>query len=113
MNLDSAVFYSHNIEKVTSFYRDVLGLKIDYKTDNFVSFIFPNGARLGIKNKSNDREVPGHQTVFITVKDIESWFNKCKTNLRLVIHKDLETKLWGREFSILDPDKNKVLFIAR
>ncbi len=113
MNLDSAVFYSHDIEKVTPFYQDVLGLKLEYKTANFVSFIFENGARLGIKNQSDEREVPGHQTVFIAVDDIESWFNKCKANHAIEMYKTLETKPWGREFSILDPDQNKMLFISR
>ena len=113
MNIDSAVFYSHNIENVVSFYTDLLGFTVQYKTDQFVSFIFSNKARLGIKNSIEEREMPGHQTVFIGVDNIESRYNKYKATAGLTIHKELIKKQWGQEFTILDPDKNKVLFIQR
>ena len=37
MDLDSAVLYSHDINKVFPFYRDTLGFKVEYEQpDNFV-----------------------------------------------------------------------------
>ncbi len=112
MNLDSAIFYSHDIQKVIPFYRDTLGFTLDYQSERFVSFVFPNGARLGIKNQQREREIPGHQTVFISVEDIEQLWDEMKTKT-VEIFSELETFPWGKEFSLLDADKNRVLFIQR
>lgn len=50
MKLDSAVFYSNDLNEVIPFYWDVLGFEVEYiQEGKFVSFIFPNGAKLGIK----------------------------------------------------------------
>lgn len=111
MNLDSAVFYTNNIEKVIPFYRDVLGFEVEYiQEGRFVSFIFPNGAKLGIKQKVEDREISGAQTVFISVDDIEKLYDNIKSK-KLDIAKELVDQDWGKNFSILDPDKNKVQFV--
>jgi len=112
MNLDSAVLYSANILEVIPFYRDILGFKFEYQSERFVSFIFPNGARLGIKNQTNEREIPGHQTVFIAVTEIEQLFATLKAK-SLDFATELTAYPWGKEFSVLDLDKNKTLFIER
>lgn len=112
MDLDSAIFYSHNIEKVIPLYRDVLNFTIDYNREGqFVSFIFPNGGRLGIKKQREEREIPGHQTIFIAVKDIETYYQQLRS--KVTMYKELTQEPWGKEFSILDADENKVLFIER
>jgi predicted enzyme related to lactoylglutathione lyase len=75
MNLDSAVFYTNNIEEVAKFYQNFLGLKLDYKTpDRFVQFSFENGVKLGIKKAREEREKPGAQTIFIQAEDIEKLY---------------------------------------
>lgn len=113
MNLDSAILYSHDIEKVIPFYRDTLGFKVEYlQSRRFVSFIFPNGARLGIKTKTRDRELPGHQTVFISVENIESKYEEFK-NKKIKLFTELTEYDWGKEFSVLDEDDNRILFIQR
>lgn len=113
MDLDSAVLYSHDIEKVIPFYRDILGFNIEYQGSNgFVSFIFPNGARLGIKNQRREREVPGHQTVFISTEDIEAKYQELKGK-EVTFFTELTDYPWGKEFSVLDADDNRVLFIKR
>lgn len=113
MDLDSAIFYSSNIETVIPLYRDIFGFKVDYqREDKFVSFIFPNGARLGIKKSREDREMPGSQTVFVSVNNIEDWYEKVKIK-GVNIAKELTSQPWGKEFSVLDADGNKTLFIER
>lgn len=113
MDLDSAVLYSHNIEKIIPFYRDVLGFKVEYhQAGRFVSFIFPNGARLGIKTKTRDRELPGHQTVFIKVDDIDAKYEELK-NKNVKFFTEPTEYPWGKEFSVLDEDDNRLLFIKR
>ncbi len=112
MKLDSAVFYSNDLEKAIEFHRDVMGFEVEYiQEGRFVSFIFPNGAKLGIKQRKEEREIPGHQTAFIAIKNAEEAFNKYK-KMGLEFGKELtELEGWGRYFSILDPDKNKIEFI--
>ncbi len=110
MQLDSAVFYSNNIEAVVTFYRDVIGLEVEFvQSDRFASFIFSNGVRLGIKKKAEEREVPGRQTIFIGVEDIEEYYTKFK-EMKANFYKELTEESWGKQFSILDPDNYKVLF---
>ncbi|PIZ00310.1 hypothetical protein COY62_03245 [bacterium (Candidatus Howlettbacteria) CG_4_10_14_0_8_um_filter_40_9] len=113
MDLDSAVFYSNNIEKIIPFYRDTLGFEVEYiQEDRFVSFIFPNGARLGIKQGNEEREIPGAQAIFISIESIDEYYSQIKEK-GLEIYKEPVNQDWGKNFSILDPDKNKVLFVER
>ncbi|PIP30940.1 hypothetical protein COX25_02050 [bacterium (Candidatus Howlettbacteria) CG23_combo_of_CG06-09_8_20_14_all_37_9] len=108
MNLHSAVFYSNDLSKAIPFYTEKLDFKMEYQQeDKFVSFIFPNGARLGIKRKVEEREIPGAQTVFIQVENIKELYEKIqKTDIKIL--KELVIQDWGKNFSILDPDGNKV-----
>lgn len=112
MKLDSAVFYSNNIEKVIGFYKDIIGLEVAYKReDKFVSFKFLNGVKLGVKKAVEEREKPGAQTIFIAVDgDIEKLYEKFK-KLDITFYKELKLESWGKEFAILDPDGNKVEFV--
>ena len=113
MNLDSAVFYTNDLPKVIEFYENTLDFKLEYKTENFVSFIFPNDARLGIKQKAEEREVPGDQTVFISLDTgIEDLYQSLKLK-NVSIYKELIVQEWGKNFSILDPDSNKVQFVEK
>lgn len=114
MNIDSTVFYSGDIEKVVKFYRDIIGLKLEYQQGKkYVSFLFGNGVRLGIKRVVEEREIPGAQTVFIAVNEIEALYNKLQKNGVEIIKKLQYNDGFGQNFSILDPDKNKVQFVKR
>jgi predicted enzyme related to lactoylglutathione lyase len=111
MNLDSAVFYTNDLSKVIEFYSGLLGFKVEYIQDGrFVSFIFPNGAKLGVKQSIEEREIPGAQTVFISVDNIKELYEELKGK-KCDFAKELVEQDWGTNFSILDPDKNKVLFV--
>lgn len=114
MNLDSAVFYTNDIEKAMKFYRDIIGFTIEYQQgDKYISFIFSNNARLGIKKKVEERELPGAQTIFISLeKGIENLYEDLKQK-GVPIYKELVVQDWGKNFSILDPDKNKVQFVEK
>lgn len=113
MDLDSAIFYSQDIEKVIPFYVDILGFKVEYhRPKEFVSFMFANGVRLGIKTKTRDREKPGHQTVFIATKEIEKVYADLGQKKVNFFSKLIEQP-WGKEFSLLDSDDNRILFVQR
>jgi predicted enzyme related to lactoylglutathione lyase len=112
MKLDSAVFYTNDLGKIISFYRDTIGLEVEYiQEERFVSFIFPDGGKLGIKQRKEEREIPGHQTVFVSVENIEDLFREYKEKGLSFRKKLSELEGWGKYFSILDPDKNNIEFI--
>lgn len=113
MKLDSAVFYTNNLDKAIKFYRDFLKLKVNYITPGrYAEFQFENGVNLGIKKAKEKREKSGSQTVFIVAENIEKQFEYFK-NKDAVILKKLTEENWGLEFSILDPDGNKIEFLHR
>ena len=111
MKLHSAIFYSNDLSKVVSFYKETLGFDVDYIQENrFASFKFENG-KLGIKQRKEDRELPGYQTVFIEVEDIKSVYRIFQERgIRFL--KELVREDWATNFSLLDPDGNKFQFIS-
>jgi len=114
MNLDTAIFYTEDIQNIVLFYKNVLNFKVEYQDgDRYVSFIFPNGAKLGIKKKDKERELPGAQTVIISIEGGIEVFYKSLKDKNTTIYKELTTQAWGKNFSILDPDKNKVEFVEQ
>jgi len=111
MDLDSAILYTHDIGRIRRFYEKVVGLKVEYQDGNhYVSFIFPNGAKLGINKSVLPREIPGVQTFFIRVTNIKDQYEKYK-NLGFDFYEPYKEYDWGTYFAILDPDKNKMGFI--
>ncbi len=75
IDLDSAILYSKDISRIIDFYQNKLGFKLEYnENDYFVSFIFPSGKKLGIRQEKGERERAGHQTVFFAVSDIKKEF---------------------------------------
>ncbi|OGM13184.1 hypothetical protein A3D84_05375 [Candidatus Woesebacteria bacterium RIFCSPHIGHO2_02_FULL_42_20] len=112
MKLDSAVLYSNDINKAIEFYRDIIGLKVEYvEQEKYASFLFDN-ARLGVKKKVEKREIPGAQTIFIATDSIEKDYKRMiKEDVNFIKH--MQVRPWGNEFSVVDPDGNKVEFIQR
>jgi catechol 2,3-dioxygenase-like lactoylglutathione lyase family enzyme len=113
MKLHSAVFYSTDIEPLKEFYVDFLGLEIEREAPNkFISFIFEDGVRLGVKVGDKPREIGGHGTIFVEVSNVEDWYKKAKDTDRK-IYKELIEQPWAKSFSVLDPDDNKVEFLEK
>jgi predicted enzyme related to lactoylglutathione lyase len=111
MKLHSAVFYSNNLEPLKTVYCDFIGAEVERETPNkFISFIFENGFRLGIKVGDKPREIGGHGTIFVEVPDIDSWYSKA-VDTHKEIYKHLVEQPWGKSFSILDSDGNKIEFL--
>lgn len=114
LDLDSAVFYTKDMKKVIDFYTNKLGLKLEFnENDYFVSFIFPSGKKLGIRQEKGERERAGHQTVFLSVDDIEKEFENIKRSGGFNIYRELENHSWGKAFAIMDPDNNKIEFVEK
>ena len=110
MKLHSAVFYSKDLEPLISFYEEYLEAKIEGRQGNrFMYVCLPDNSRIAIKVGNQQREVPGHQSVFLDVGDLEAWYQKA-LDKKVTIYKHLVQEPWGKEFSVLDPDGNKVVF---
>jgi predicted enzyme related to lactoylglutathione lyase len=108
MELTTAIFYTTDLPRIIGFYRDTLDFDLaDVQGDRYAAFAFDNGIRLGIKRGDKAREVPGSQTIILTVKDIEHHFQLAQDK-QLTIYKPLTKQSWGTSFSILDPDGNKL-----
>lgn len=110
MQIHSAIFYTNNLARAVAFYGDTLKFPVDYVQEGkFASFIIGD-AKLGIKQAKEEREVPGHQTVFVAVEDVNALYKNAQDN-GLNILKPLTEEDWATNFSLLDPDGNKVQFI--
>lgn len=109
--LDAVVFYTNDIDKIINYYSQQIGLKLEYRSgDEYASFLFDNGVKLGIKKAAEKIEVPGTQTLFLAVKDAKSEYKQAQ-NKRLKIYKELTEEPWALEFSVLDPDGNKIEYV--
>lgn len=113
MDLDSAIFYTSDLDRITSYYTEVIGLELEYKNDNhYASFKLNNNSRLGIKVAGKEREVPGKQTVIFSTNKVDKLCGDLKRK-GVTFYSELTTYDWGRHFSILDSDGNKVEFVQR
>ena len=112
MKIHSAIFYTKDLSKVIAFYKDIVDLEVDYiQEGKFVSFRLRNG-HLGIKQAKEEREAPGHQTIFIEVENIEESYNQFKEK-GIKFLKELTKEDWATNFSFLDPDGNKLQFVGK
>ncbi|MDD5552215.1 MAG: VOC family protein [Candidatus Pacebacteria bacterium] len=112
MKLDSAIFYTNSLEEAIKFYKEIIGLEVDYiQEGKFASFKLDN-AKLGIKQAKEEREIAGHQTVFIEVENIQEIYNQFKEK-GIKFEKELVKEDWGKNFSFLDPDGNKIQFVCK
>ena len=99
------------MEKVSDFYASTIGLTRDFGDEKFVAFKVGE-ARLGIKLATAERELPGAQTAILSVTKIVDWNTEMK-EAGVTFYKELSDDKWGRNFSILDPDGNKVEFVEK
>ena len=115
MDLDSAILYTDDLDRIVKFYVDEIGLEVEFiQPGSFASFIFPNGASLGIK-KSEElraRDLPGHQAFFIRCEDIKERANEFKAR-GYDFFEPYESHEGGEVFAILDPDNNKIGYMKR
>jgi len=110
MKLAYGIFYTNDLEKAKKFYQESLGLEVAFGDEKFVAFKLGD-VLLGLKQSKEEREVPGHQTVIISVEDVGGLYETMSTR-GLPFYKELSENSWGRNFAILDPDGNKVMFVG-
>lgn len=67
---------------------------------------------LGIKVVEIPREIPGHQTIIIEVIDVEKLYSELKSK-NVTMFSEISSDDWGKNFSILDPDLNRIEFFTK
>ena len=111
MKVDSAVFYTKDIDAIKDFYQNVMGFKLLTKQGNrFCSFGLDGEAKLSIRIEEGEREGAGHQTVFIACPDIKNKYEELASR-GANIPEGISEYDWGTKFDVFDPDNNKVEFI--
>ena len=111
IKLAYAIFYTDDINRIVSFYRDSLGFEFAFGDQRFATFKIGD-ALLGIKIRELDREIAGHQTAIIEVEDVHHMYQTAQEK-NWNIFTSLTNEEWGKNFSILDPDGNRVEFFSK
>jgi len=111
MKLAYAVFYTNNLKKICDFYDNVLSFERAFGNDTFVAYKIGD-ALLGVKKAEISREIPGHQTVIIEVPDADKLYLELK-HKEVTIFSQISNDYWGRNFSILDLDLNRIEFFTK
>lgn len=111
MKIAYAILYTSEIDRAVRFYRMLLNEEPRSYDERFAEFQIGE-ALLGLKKSAEQREIPGHQTVILECRDIETVYKLCAAE-NIPIAKTLSTESWGRNFAILDPDTNKVEFVQQ
>lgn len=111
MKLAYGIFYTRDLARITDFYENVLGFQRAFGDEKFVAYTIGD-ALLGIKNAVEEREIPGHQTVLIEIDNVDELSASLKSK-GVTFYREMRQQEWGRDFSILDPDQNKVEFFQK
>jgi len=109
LRIQYAILYTSDIARVRSFYSALLKAQPVEDLDHFIGFAL-EGPMLGIKLSSELREQPGCQTVIISCGNADEMRDECVAIGARIVH-DITVEEWGKNFSILDPDGNKVEFV--
>ena len=103
------VFWTDNLEEMTRFYRDVLGLLLHSVHDDFVAFEIRPGVRLNLGTHSRvqgSSRDPFRTMVHLKVNDIHAVVDRLRGR-GAVILREPELETWGGWVATFqDPDGN-------
>ncbi|OGG04134.1 hypothetical protein A2Z33_03145 [Candidatus Gottesmanbacteria bacterium RBG_16_52_11] len=113
MQFEGPIIYTHDLEKSVRFYTEIFSLKVERVTkDQFASLRFSKHNRLGIKQSSALREIPGSQTMTFTETAIEELYEVMQKRGVPIVQK-LADLPYGKTFIVTDPDGNWIEFVKR
>lgn len=109
--VESVNFYSSNIDRSIEFYTNTLGIKvINRQGDSYVSFALNDELRLGVKLATEEREMPGSQTLILRVPNIDKIYDDTiRQGTDVLVN--LRHDPWGKWFAIGDPDRNMIEYL--
>ena len=114
-----------DIERATTFYRDVLGFTIKTPVPESAPYVFVWLERDGVPVFLNDpgaveKDMPGSRarmpggtaTLFFVLSDVDAYHDRISARAQVVM--PLKTQFYGmREFAIEDPDGHILTFAER
>lgn len=104
------VLYVENMEREESFYRDVLGLAMDYSAPGWVQFS-ANGASIVLHPKTSEQRDPTARAntlhLGFEVEDLESEYNRLR-DLRVEFKAPPANAQFGKHATCLDPEGNEI-----
>lgn len=96
--------YAHDVARTRQFYIEVLGFAPG-ESDDIIEL---GGNKFRIVDADAAREGTGCQTIFIHTDDIFTIWETVTETARDRVFKTLKIYDWGKEFSVWDPEGNKV-----
>lgn len=110
MKLDSVIIYTHNLQKAVDFYQNRLNLSLDLAEETYASFRLEPGINLGIKQL--EQKLSKTQTIVFECENVEHQASSLQSQgVELV--KPVTLEPYGKEFTIRDPDNNKIEYLQR
>ena len=108
-NLDTVILYVRNIAKAKEFYTKKLGFILDYENGDYVCLKISKKSktRIALNAYQKVNHYPGHQTIVLKAKKIETAYRDIKDKGVNILAK-LTIKSWGKTFTFTDPDGNKI-----
>lgn len=121
MKLDRVIIKTNDYRKSFEFYHDILGLKLKtswQRKDSWGALFYCGEVLLEIiwfpegEGSADCRYVPefSKTELYLSINNVDLYYNQLKTHEKLQLTKP-EDKPWGhRIFSVLDPDRIRIVF---
>ncbi|MDE3088624.1 MAG: VOC family protein, partial [Chloroflexota bacterium] len=108
-HLAYTTIYVNDIDKCTTFYRDVLGLPFDYAVPGWTQFK-SNGAALVLHPRlKHEKDQPSASTVHITfrVNDLDAEYRRLSAQSTRFLAPPAKVS-FGKHATLLDPEGNQI-----
>lgn len=111
--LDTIIVYTHDIERLSAFYADGLGLTDPNRVPGHVGFDLPDGVYLGFDDTSEMPVGAGGVTLWFDVADLDATFGRF-VDMGAAVRYPPELKPMGDVLaSLIDPDGNVFGLVSR
>ena len=105
-NVSTVVVYVDDLERMTRFYRDTLGLRVEQETEHYVELRAAGGADVALHSGRADRVRDRHWFLEFRVDDIEAAVRALRQ--RGVEVSEVAERPWGKEAGFSDPEGNRL-----
>ena len=105
-SLSTIVLYVNDLESMTAFYRDTLGLRVRVQTESYVELAAGSGADIALHAGQAPAAIERHWFIEFRVDDIEAAVEALRA--RGVDVGAISERWWGKEAAFADPEGNRI-----